>query len=287
MTRIGRYNKLTITRKLDFGLIADGGEPFGEILIPGRYVQADWKIGDEVNVFVYTDSEDRLVATTEQPLIQAGGFAVLRVKQMTPVGAFLECGLLKDLLVPYREQHHRLQEGEKVVAYAFVDPQTQRMVASTKIEEHLRTEGSDIYRPKDSVQIIVYQRTDLGFKVIVDQQYKGMLYADEVFSDLHYGDKMRAFVDQVRPDGKLDIVLYKTGYNKVVDFSAYLLEYIRSNHGFVPYTDRTDPDVIYKVFGVSKKTFKKAVGDLYKKQWIDLTEDGLKLIKKKTNFGSK
>lgn len=276
MISIGKYNKLKITRTLDFGVIVEG-EPYGEILVPRKYVAPDWKVGDTVSVFVYTDSEDRLVATTEQPLIQAGEFAVLRVKQMSQVGAFLECGLLKDLMVPYREQHHRLQAGEKVVAYAYVDPNTRRMVASTRIDNHLKTVEAGVYQPKDSVQVIVYQRTELGYKVIVDQHYHGMLYANEVFTELHYGDKMRAFVDQVRPDGKIDIVLYKTGYNKVVDFSDRLLECIRSSSGFLPYTDRTDPEEIYRKFGVSKKTFKKAVGDLYKKQLILLEEGGLRL----------
>ena len=276
MIQIGRYNKLKITRTLDFGVIVEG-EPYGEILVPRKYVAPDWKIGDEVCVFVYTDSEDRLVATTEEPLIQAGSFAVLRVKEVTQVGAFLECGLAKDLLVPYREQHHRLQAGEKVVAYAYVDPDTRRLVATTRIEHRLKGAEEGIYRPKDSVQVIVYQRTELGYKVIVDQRHPGMLYANEVFTELHYGDKMRAFVDQVRPDGKLDIVLYKTGYNKVVDFSDQLLECIRSSSGFLPFTDRSDPEDIYRKFGVSKKTFKKAVGDLYKKQLIDLEDGGLRL----------
>ena len=280
MIQIGRYNKLKITRTLDFGVIVEG-EPYGEILVPRKYVAKDWKVGDEVCVFVYTDSEDRLVATTEEPLIQAGSFAVLRVKEVTKIGAFLECGLTKDLLVPYREQYHRLQAGEKVVAYAYVDPSTQRMVATTKIEHHLKPVESGIYQPKDSVQVIVYQHTELGYKLIVDQHYPGMMYANEVFTELHYGDKMRAFVDQVRPDGKIDIVLYKTGYNKVVDFSDLLLENIRSSNGFLPYTDRSDPEDIYRKFGVSKKTFKKAVGDLYKKRLIELEENGLRLKRKK------
>lgn len=279
MIQIGKYNKLKITRTLDFGVIVEG-EPYGEILVPRKYVAPDWKIGDTVSVFVYTDSEDRLVATTEEPLIQAGSFAVLRVKEVTQVGAFLECGLSKDLLVPYREQHHRLQAGEKVVAYAYVDPDSQRMVATTKVERRLKPVESGIYQAKDSVQIIVYQRTELGYKLIVDQHYPGMLYANEVFSELHYGDKMRAFVEIVRPDGKMDIVLYKTGYNKVVDFSGHLLECIRSNSGFLPYTDRSEPDEIYRKFGVSKKTFKKAVGDLYKKQLIELEEEGICLKRK-------
>lgn len=278
MIQIGRYNTLKITRKLDFGLIVEG-EPYGEILLPRKYADPAWEIGQEVEVFVYTDSEDRLVATTEQPLIQAGGFAVLRVKQVTKVGAFLECGLAKDLLVPYREQHHRLQAGEKVVAYAYVDPQSGRLVASTKVEHFLGTQGSERYRPKDKVRIIVYQRTELGYKVIVDQKYKGMVYADEVFTPLDYGERTSAYVDCVRPDGKLDIVLQKTGYNKVVDFSERLTEYIRSNGGFIPYTDATDPEVIHRVFGVSKKTFKKAVGDLYKRQQIALEEGGLRWCK--------
>ena len=280
MIQIGKYNILPIVKFLDFGAFVSG-EPFGEILVPRKYVSPEWKVGDEINVFVYTDSEDRLVATTEQPLIQAGGFAILRVSQCTQVGAFLACGLSKDLLVPFREQHHRLQVGEKVVAYAFVDPQSQRLVATTKIEGRLRTVEQGLYKTKDRVKAIVYQKTDLGYKVIVDQKYRGLLYADEVFSDIRYGDKLDAFVEQIRPDGKIDVVLYKTGYNKVVDFSVQLLEYIKSNSGYVPFTDKTDPDRIYRVFGVSKKTFKKAVGDLYKKELVLLEADGIRLKNKK------
>lgn len=278
MIQIGKINTMTIVKFLSFGAYVDG-EQFGEILVPRKYLLSEWKVGDKVDLFVYTDSEDRLVATTEQPMIQAGGFALLSVKQLTPFGAFLECGLSKDLLVPFKEQHHRLQLGEKVVAYAYVDPKSQRMVATTKIESHLKMVGEDIYKPKDRVKIILYQRTDLGYKVIVDQKYKGLLYADEVFTDISYGDKMEAYVDQIRNDGKIDIVLYKTGYNKVIDFSVQLLEYIKSNKGFIPYTDNTDPDKIYHTFGVSKKTFKKAVGDLYKKQIIVIEKEGIRLRK--------
>ena len=278
MIRIGKYNDLKITRTLDFGVIV-AGEPFGEILVPRKYVEPGWKVGDTVSVFVYTDSEDRLVATTEQPLIQAGGFATLRVRQLTPVGAFLDCGLAKDLLVPYREQYHRLQVGERVVAYAYVDEKTQRLVATTKVEPHLLPAPADAYRPKERVKIIVYQQTDMGYKVIVEQRYKGMVYANEIFSGLRYGERADAYVEQIRPDGKIDLVMYKTGYAKVVDFSDTLLDRIRSNGGSLPYTDRTDPETIYRVFGVSKKTFKKAVGDLYRKRMVELREEGLFLTR--------
>ncbi|MCR5191045.1 MAG: GntR family transcriptional regulator [Bacteroidales bacterium] len=278
MVEIGRYNDLKITRKLDFGMIVDGGG-YGEILVPRKYVLPEWHVGDTVTVFVYTDSEARLVATTEHPLIQSGRFAALRVKQITKVGAFLECGLLKDLLMPYREQYHRMQVGERVVVYAYVDEKTRRLVATSKVEQHLLPAPADAYRSKDRVDVLVYQRTELGYKVIVDQKYKGMLYYDEVFAGLRNGDRESAFVEQVRPDGKIDLVLYKTGYAKVVDFSDRLLEFLRSRGGYLPCTDKTDPETIYRMFGVSKKTFKKAVGDLYKKGLVQLEEDGIVLIK--------
>ena len=279
MIQIGKFNRLPIVKFREFGAFVSG-EPFGEILVPRRFVQPEWRVGDEVELFVYTDSEDRLVATTENPLIQAGGFAVLRVSQCTQVGAFLSCGLSKELLVPFREQHHRLQVGEKVVAYAFVDPKSQRLVATTKIEPFLQTPAAGTYKPKDRVRAIVYQYSELGYKVIVDQQYKGMLFADEVFEEIRYGDKLELFVDQLRPDGKLDLVLYKTGYNKVLDFSVQLWEHLKSSQGFLPFTDRTDPERIYRVFGVSKKTFKKAVGDLYRQHLIVLEEEGIRMAKR-------
>lgn len=278
MVLIGKYNKLRINRFVDFGLYVQA-DPYGEILVPGKYVSTDWKVGDEVELFVYTDSEDRLVATTEQAMIQAGSFATLKVKKLTEIGAFLECGLVKDLLLPFSEQYHRMQNGEKVVVYAYVDPKSQRMVATSKVEKYLSSK-TDFYKPKDMVQALVYQKTDLGYKVIVDQKYKGMLFADEIFADIRYGDKLKAYVEKVREDGKIDLVIYKTGYAKVVDFSEKLLDYIKSNAGYIEFTDKSDPESIYDIFGVSKKTFKKALGDLYKKELVSIEENGIRLKKK-------
>ena len=236
----------------------------------------DCKVGDILNVFLYLDIEERLIATTLTPLVQVGQFACLEVAWVNQFGAFLNWGLMKDLFVPFREQKMKMQVGKKYVVYAYIDEESYRIVASAKVERFLSRDKAE-YSPGDKVDILVWQKTDLGFKAIIDNKHSGLLYDNEIFSTLETGMKMKAFVKQVREDGKIDLMLQKTGFDRVGDFSKVLLEYIEEHGGRISLNDKSPADEIYAVFGVSKKTFKKGVGDLYKKHLIILKEDGLVL----------
>ncbi len=273
--KLGKYNQLEVVKEVDFGVYLNGDED-GEILLPKRYVPEGTKPGDILNVFIYLDMEERLVATTLQPYVQVGEFACLEVAWVNQFGAFLNWGLMKDLFVPFREQKMKMQKGKRYVVYVHLDEESYRIVASAKVEHFLSTEKPD-YQPGQEVEVLVWQRTDLGYKVIVENKFSGMLYHNEIFQPLEVGMRLTAFVKQVRPDGKIDLVLQKAGARKVDDFSEVLWQYIKDNDGFTPLNDKTDAEVIYHTFGVSKKTFKKAVGELYKKRRIVLKEDGIHL----------
>ena len=273
--KLGKYNQLEVVKEVDFGVYLNGDED-GEILLPKRYVPEGTKPGDILNVFIYLDMEERLVATTLQPYVQVGEFACLEVAWVNQFGAFLNWGLMKDLFVPFREQKMKMQKGKRYVVYVHLDEESYRIVASAKVEHFLSTEKPD-YQPGQEVEVLVWQRTELGYKVIVENKFSGMLYHNEIFQPLEVGMRLTAFIKQVCPDGKIDLVLQKAGARKVDDFSEVLWQYIKDNDGFTPLNDKTDAEVIYHTFGVSKKTFKKAVGDLYKKRRIVLEEDGIHL----------
>lgn len=270
---LGKYNRLEVVKEVDFGMYLDGGEE-GEILLPSRYVPQGCKVGDELDVFIYLDNEERLVATTLTPLVQVGQFACLEVAWVNQYGAFLHWGLMKDLFVPFREQKMKMEVGKKYVVHAHLDDESYRIVASAKVERYLSKERA-AYRPGQEVDILVWQKTDLGFKAIINNAHAGLLYESEVFQPLHTGMTMKAYVKQVRDDGKIDLMLQKPGQAKVEDFSVTLLEYIREQGGHTPLNDKSPAEEIYAAFGVSKKTFKKAVGDLYKKRLVVLAEDGI------------
>ncbi|MBM6959749.1 GntR family transcriptional regulator [Bacteroides caecigallinarum] len=274
--RLGEYNLLEVVKEVDFGVYLDGSED-GEILLPTRYVPQGCKPGDVLNVFIYLDMDERLIATTLQPYVKVGEFACLEVAWVNQYGAFLDWGLMKDLFVPFREQNMKMIKGNSYVVHVHLDEDSYRIVASAKIEKFLSKDMPE-YNPGDEVEVLIWQKTDLGFKVIVDNKFGGMIFKNEIFTDVRTGMKMHAYIKQVRPDGKIDLELQKGGVKKVEDFADTLLEYIRSNGGSTPLNDKTDADVIYSTFGVSKKTFKKAVGDLYKKRLIVLEgEQGIRL----------
>lgn len=275
--KLGEYNLLEVVKEVDFGVYLDGSED-GEILLPTRYVPQGCKPGDVLNVFIYLDMDERLIATTLQPYVKVGEFACLEVAWVNQYGAFLDWGLMKDLFVPFREQKMKMIKGNSYVVHVHLDEDSYRIVASAKIEKFLSKDMPE-YNPGDEVEVLIWQKTDLGFKVIVDNKFGGMIFKNEIFTDVRTGMKMHAYIKQVRPDGKIDLELQKGGVKKVEDFSDTLLEYIRSNGGSTPLNDKTDADVIYSTFGVSKKTFKKAVGDLYKKRLIVLEgEQGIRLV---------
>ena len=272
---LGKYNQLEVVKEVDFGVYLNGGDD-GEILLPSRYVPEGCKPGDMLNVFIYLDNEERLIATTLQPKVQVGEFACLELAWVNEYGAFLDWGLMKDLFVPFREQKQKMQKGHRYVVHAHVDEDSYRIMASAKVERYLSKEMPS-YQPGEEVEVMVWQRTDLGYKVIVDNQFSGLVYQREIFKALEPGMKMSAYIRQVREDGKIDLTLQKDGLQKVGDFAEVLLQYIKDHDGYTPLNDKSAAEDIYDAFEVSKKTFKKAVGDLYKKRLIVLVEDGIRL----------
>ena len=272
---LGKFNQLEVVKEVDFGLYLDGGEE-GEILLPTRYVPEGCQVGDMLNVFLYLDIDERLIATTLTPLVQVGQFACLEVAWVNQFGAFLNWGLMKDLFVPFSEQKMKMQVGRKYVIHAHLADESYRIVASAKVERYLSKDIPD-YAPGTEVDILIWQKTDLGFKAIIDNKHSGLLYENEIFCTLETGMQMRAFVKQVREDGKVDLILQKPGFEKIDDFSKTLLDYIKEHGGRIHLNDKSPAEDIYDTFGVSKKTFKKGVGDLYKKRLISLQENGITL----------
>ena len=272
---LGEYNTLKVVKEVDFGMYLDGGDD-GEILLPSRYVPEGCKPGDELEVFIYLDIEERLVATTLRPLVKVGEFACLEVAWTNEYGAFLNWGLMKDLFVPFREQKARMQQGRHYVVYCYLDEESYRIAASAKVEKHLSKE-KPTYSKGEKVNALVWQKTDLGYKVIIDNKYSGLLYKNELFQHIEPGYRLDAYIKMVREDGKLDISLQPLGYTHIEDSSEQLLEYIRQHDGFTPFCDKSAADDIYAEFSISKKTFKKAIGDLYKRHLITIEEDGLHL----------
>ena len=267
---IGQYNKLMVARAVDFGLYLTDGEG-NEVLLPKRYLTDDMAIGDEIEVFVYNDSESRPVATTERPLAIVGQFALMKVNAVNAVGAFLDWGLVaKELLVPFREQRVRMLAGRSYIVYVYLDEVTGRVVATAKLDKHLnRTKPRFYHRQK--VDVLIVQRTELGFKVIVDNSFQGLVYQNETYKQVNVGEHHTGFVKQVRPDGKIDITLEKIEKIRVDDLSNSILEYMKKNGGTMTLNDKSDPKLIMDTFSYSKKDFKKALGQLYRLKLITLS----------------
>lgn len=281
MIKLGDYNTLRITRFTDHGAYLDGGD-LGEILMPKAYVKREMRPGTEVNVFVYLDQSERLVGTLETPLARVGDFAFLKVAWVNEYGAFLDWGLMKDLFVPFREQKMPMQQGRSYLVYIHIDEETQRIVATAKVERYLQPARSHDYHRGQEVEIIVQQKTPLGFKVIADNRCAGLIYDNQIFdAEPHAGDVLSATIVNVRPDGKLDLSLQRIGKGRFRDFADQLLDELHDAGGFLPFTDHSDPDDIQERFGVSKKTFKRAVGTLYKNRKIVITDGGISVAKRK------
>lgn len=276
MIEVGKYHTLTIVKSVDFGLYLDGGES-GEILLPKRYIPEGVEVGDTIEVFLYLDSEGRPIATNLKPYIIVGEFAYLKVSHVDANGAFLDWGLMKDLFVPFKEQKVPMIVGESYVVYAYIDKVTERVVASSKVDKFL--ENSDVpFKEGDEVSILVYQRTDLGYKAIINGKYSGLLYNNEIHKPLKVGDSGVAYVKQIRPDFKIDLILRKPQSENVGDVTGLILQKLKESSGLLPIGDKSSPEEIYQLFGVSKKVFKKAVGDLYKKRIIGIEENGIRLV---------
>ena len=276
MAILGKVNPLKVVKVVDFGVYLDGGSD-GEILLPKRYVPEVCELGDTLSVFIYNDSEDRLIATTEKPYVMVGEFAALEVVEVNEVGAFLDWGLMKNLMVPFREQKIKMEEGRRYPVFVFVDFDSKRITASAKIEKFV-DESKPELEVGQEVDLLIYKKTDMGWKAVINQQYTGVLYDNEIFKEIHTGETLKGFVKQIRPDDKIDLMLQKAGFEKIDDFALKLHALLKEADGFLPFTDKSQADDIYEAFGISKKTFKKAVGDLYKKRQILLEPDGIRLV---------
>lgn len=274
--KLGEYNHLTVTKQVDFGMYLDGGDE-GEILLPSRYVPEGCKPGDELEVFIYLDSEERPVATTLTPKAKVGDFAFLEVAWVNQYGAFLDWGLMKDLFCPFREQKMKMEKGKGYIVHVHTDDESYRIMASAKVEHYLDNTMPE-YKRGEEVDLLVWQKTDLGFKVIINNRHGGLVYRDRVFRDIHTGDRLKGYIDNVRKDGKIDVTLQPTGKRQTAEFGETLLQYLKDNGGACDLGDKSAAEDIYSRFGVSKKVFKKAVGDLYKKRLITIGDNGIKLV---------
>lgn len=276
--QIGRTCQLKVNRQVEFGFYLDGGEQYGEVLLPNGEIRPDIDvhIGEPIEVFLYLDTEERIVATTHMPLAQVGDFAYLEVAWVNNFGAFLHWGPLKDLFVPFREQKMKMMKGHSYIVHVHLDPETYRIMASAKVE-HFLSQDFPPYRTGDQVDLLIWQKTDLGLKAIVDGRYGGLLYDTQMFRTLRTGDRVKGYISQVRPDGKLDLSLQCPGQRGVEDFSAQLLRHLQMNGGQTPLGDKSPAEEVYALFGVSKKVFKKAVGDLYRQRLIEISDTGIRL----------
>lgn len=276
--QIGRTCQLKVNRQVEFGFYLDGGEQYGEVLLPNGEIRPDIDvhIGQPLEVFLYLDTQERIVATTHMPLAQVGDFAYLEVAWVNNFGAFLHWGPQKDLFVPFREQKMKMMKGHSYIVHVHLDPETYRIMASAKVE-HFLSQDFPPYRTGDQVELLIWQKTDLGLKAIVDGRYGGLLYDTQMFRTLRTGDRVKGYISQVRPDGKLDLSLQCPGQRGVEDFSAQLLRHLQMNGGQTPLGDKSPAEEIYALFGVSKKVFKKAVGDLYRQRLIEISDTGIRL----------
>ena len=282
MIDIGRMNTLVARRITSVGFYLgdptnEADDPADDILLPKKYVPESLSVGDDIDVFVYKDYDERPIATTLTPHILRDEFAPLPVAAISNVGAFLEWGLEKHLLVPYREQSRPLEVGQWCVAFMYLDEDTDRLVASTKVAKFLDDDVLDLLE-NDPVDLLAYDITDLGVNVIINDRYKGLLYHNEIFRPVAVGDRMPGFIRHVRDDGHVDVSLQQIGFQKVEPSAQIILDALRANKGFLPLTDHSNPQAIYEALEMSKKTFKKAIGTLYKDRKIVLQKDGIALV---------
>ena len=278
MIKIGDYSFLEILKEVDFGMYLDAG-PFGEILLPSKYIPENAKVGDEIEIFLYNDSEDRLIATTERPKAKVGEFAFLKVKAVSEYGAFLDWGLLKDLFVPFREQVVKMEVGNSYLVRLYLDEKTDRIAASSRWHRFLE-EKSETLQEQEEVEIKIASKTDLGYKVVVNDTYWGILYKNEIFQPLSIGETKKAYVKKIREDKRIDIILQNPGVEEVEHSRNDLLDKLKANEGFLALTDKSSPELIYQEMKMSKKAFKRAVGNLYKQKLIVLEKGGIRLLDK-------
>ena len=275
MIQVGEYNDLTVSREVDFGLYLDDGKE--GILLPKRFVPEGAKPGDVLKVFLYHDSEDRLIATTQQPKGIVGDIVKLRAVGVTQQGAFLDNGLMKDLFVPRSKQLTNMMPGGEYIVKIYIDERTGRMAASEKIEQFLSNDELTV-KEMDMVDLTVLRRSEIGYVMIINHRHTGVLHFNEIFKDIKTGDSFKGFVKKIHEGNKIDVVLGRPGYQKVEDEVQKILNLLEENNGYLPYNDKSDPEEIYSFFGMSKKTFKMTTGNLYKQRKIEFTKTGIKLI---------
>jgi uncharacterized protein len=275
MIKTGDYNILKVLRKVDFGIyLDDGGEG---ILLPKRFVPANVNEGDELNVFVYHDGEDRMIATTQKPFGKVDDIVKLKAVSVTPQGAFMDWGLMKDLFVPKSQQLNAMMPNGEYIVKIYRDEQTGRAAATERVEQYLSNDNLTV-KEGDEADMIVFRRTDIGYLMIINNLHTGVLHFNEVYRSIGTGDKFKGFIKKITPDNKIDVVAGKMGYNRVEDEAGKVLRLLKENDGYLPYYDKSDPEEIYLFFGMSKKTFKMTVGNLYKQKLISLEKTGIKLI---------
>jgi predicted RNA-binding protein (virulence factor B family) len=275
MIQVGSYNSLKVSRKTDFGFYLDDGED--GILLPKRFVPRGLRIGDEIKVFIYHDSDNRLIATTQEPKGVVGDIVSLKCVSTTEHGAFLDWGLMKDIFVAKSQQLTGMYKGGEYLVKIYIDEQTGRVAATEKIDKQISNDVLTV-KEKEEVDLHVQRQTDLGYVMIINGKHTGLLHANEVYRKLYVGNKIKGYIKTIRKDNKIDLVLDKPGYEKVSREEEKILNLLEAKKGFLPYNDKTDPQIIYTVFGMSKKTFKMTIGALYKQRKIELTDKGIKIV---------
>ncbi len=275
MLTAGKYHTLKIVKKVEFGLYLDADGT--EVLLPKRFVPRDANEGDELEVFLYHDGEDRIIATTQKPKAIVGEIALMKVVHINVHGAFLEWGIMKDLFVPLSQQFNKMYEGREYLVYVYLDEQTGRVAATEKIQKYLSNEVLTV-EEKEAVDLILFHPTDIGWKVIINNKHTGVLHTSDIYQEIKVGDRLKGYIKTLRPENKIDVMLGEIGYKKVGTASEKIMEQLRINGGFLPFNDKSSPEIISETFGISKKTFKMTVGNLYKERKIDITQAGIMLI---------
>lgn len=272
--KVGEYNSLKVARAFDFGMYL--GEGKDVVLLPKRFIPPGTEVGDTLNVFVYHDSENRLIATTQQPIGIIGDIVYLQVVSVTPQGAFMDWGLMKDLFVPKSKQLMGMRLGGHYLVRIYLDEQTGRVAASEKIEPFLSNEQFTV-KELDQVDLLVYRRTDIGYVVIINNKHTGVLHFNDIFNEIQVGDRLKGYIKNIREENKIDVAVGKPGYQRVEDETGKVLRLLEENNGYLPYNDKSSPEDIYAFFGMSKKVFKMTTGNLYKSRKIVFTQTGIKL----------
>ena len=276
MLHLGIKNTLRILRGTTVGMFLGDNEE-NDVLLPKKYIPEDAIVGDDIEVFIYKDSEDRVIATTLEPKIQLNQFAYLQVKAVTAIGAFLDWGLEKDLFVPFREQNKMMEEGKWYVVFLYLDDETNRLVASCKVNRYFEKENIDLTIGQE-VDLLVFEETDMGLNVIIDGKYKGLIYENEIFQRIKIGTRTKGYIKNIREDNRVDVSLQKQGYENIEPNAELILAKLKANNGFLDITDKSDANYVMYQLEMSKKTFKKAVGALYRQRLVRLEEDGIYLI---------